>query len=677
MKAQVAPSEANSPTTPAKKDVPNFEVSPRDERLENGPIEERGCTDILCCIVFILYWIGLVIVGITALSEGSPRLKYVAALYDSDGYACGISGSRTDSAGISTDYDYTAYPYLYYPRPYPSGIASRVCVSACPSNTTTGSLPTNVSCKTNSNVTSCQSTTSTSLSLESIASMSDSSTYFIVYNSEPYLDSLCFPTDAAVWNCVQCQSFMSQVLSGSDQMEQWISDLKLTWPLFFAVGAIAFAIGFVFMILMRYLSGIITWLMCFAFIGALLAAAIICYSKSQGLSTDEGIKALTASITSPSAKAAAESTTSNTSTGDNSTQKTFYALSIFFFIMTGVCLIGLCCLYHKISLVIAVLKAGADYLKATPSALTVPIFILVLLIGFLSWWFPVFICQFAMGAGWGDSTLPFSSINWDQPTKYFVLYHSFGFLWNIAFIMALSEFVQASSTAIWYYAQGPESNGAHGPVRRSFYRAFRYHLGSLALGSFLIAVIQAVQLVLLYIQKQLKDAKVTQNNKIVEYAMKLAMCLVNCFERFIQFINRNAYIQIAVRGTNFCQAAKDAFFLIFQNPTRFALMSGLGELFLLVGQLFITFTTTCIGYAILVNSDTYSKNLNSPLLPCIFFFFISYVISLMFMAVYGMACDTILQCFCVDEDISKSKGKAPQHCPAPLKDLFDSVDKSE
>jgi len=39
------------------------------------------------------------------------------------------------------------------------------------------------------------------------------------------------------------------------------------------------------------------------------------------------------------------------------------------------------------------------------------------------------------------------------------------------------------------------------PVSRSFYRAFRYHFGSLAFGAFLLALVRLIQIILYYIQK--------------------------------------------------------------------------------------------------------------------------------------------------------------------------------
>lgn len=46
------------------------------------------------------------------------------------------------------------------------------------------------------------------------------------------------------------------------------------------------------------------------------------------------------------------------------------------------------------------------------------------------------------------------------------------------------------------------------------------------------------------------------------------------------------------------------------------------------------------------------------------------------MSVYGMAIDTILQCYCLDEELNKTKGKDPAHSPAPLREFMNEVEKN-
>jgi len=149
-----------------------------------------------------------------------------------------------------------------------------------------------------------------------------------------------------------------------------------------------------------------------------------------------------------------------------------------------------------------------------------------------------------------------------------------------------------------------------------------------------------------------------------------------CFERFIKFLNRNAYIQIALTGSNFCIAAKEAMRIIWANPQRMTLVNGIGGAFIWIGKLFITAATVIICYEIYINVEPYKTTVTSPFLPCIVILFISYGIAVNFMSVYGMAIDSILMCFLYDEELAKGRAiKIPKHCPELLQEFFDSNEK--
>lgn len=82
-------------------------------------------------------------------------------------------------------------------------------------------------------------------------------------------------------------------------------------------------------------------------------------------------------------------------------------------------------------------------------------------------------------------------------SRTYLWYWTFIFLWVFQLLMAICLFVLASSACIWYFAQ----DNCHAPVSKSFYRAFRYHLGSLAFGALLVAIVQMIRLVIAYFQK--------------------------------------------------------------------------------------------------------------------------------------------------------------------------------
>jgi len=78
-----------------------------------------------------------------------------------------------------------------------------------------------------------------------------------------------------------------------------------------------------------------------------------------------------------------------------------------------------------------------------------------------------------------------------------------------------------------------------------------------------------------------------------------------CFERFIKFLTRHAYIQVALQGKNFCMSAKEAVRLLWANAVRATLVAGMGGAFMFVGKIFITVLTTLICYEILENDSAY------------------------------------------------------------------------
>ena len=67
----------------SKHSDPNYKGEPCNKELANGPIEERGCTDILCCLLFIACLVGMVIVSVVAFKNGHPN--QLVEPYDSDG----------------------------------------------------------------------------------------------------------------------------------------------------------------------------------------------------------------------------------------------------------------------------------------------------------------------------------------------------------------------------------------------------------------------------------------------------------------------------------------------------------------------------------------------------------------------------------------------------------------
>lgn len=64
-------------------------------------------------------------------------------------------------------------------------------------------------------------------------------------------------------------------------------------------------------------------------------------------------------------------------------------------------------------------------------------------------------------------------------------------------------------------------------------------------------------------------------------------------------MNKNAYIQIALSGKNFCMAAKDGFEIVWSNPLRYAVVGGIGGIIMFLGKIAIAAASTAAMYAYL------------------------------------------------------------------------------
>jgi choline transporter-like protein 2/4/5 len=90
------------------------------------------------------------------------------------------------------------------------------------------------------------------------------------------------------------------------------------------------------------------------------------------------------------------------------------------------------------------------------------------------------------------------------------------------------------------------------PIVKAFYRTIRYHLGSVCVGGFLLAVVRMIRVIMWSIKKQAQGIKKVP---FMGFAFYCADCCLRCLEGIVKYINRQAYIMIAIDGKGFCCSA--------------------------------------------------------------------------------------------------------------------------
>jgi hypothetical protein len=213
------------------------------------------------------------------------------------------------------------------------------------------------------------------------------------------------------------------------------------------------------------------------------------------------------------------------------------------------------------------------------------------------------------------------------------------------------------------------------PVWRSFYRTMRYHLGSLAYGSLIIAIVQLIRAGLMYMQHQLKKSQ----NRVAMYILSCLQCCFACVEKVLKFLNKNAYIEIAVYGYDFCEASRTAFMLLLRNAVRILVVDRVADFMFFLGKVMVTLLTAVIGAAMLQRPQYVGNDEDTGRfwgVSLILIVMLSYVIASAFMAVFDMAINTMFLCFCEDSERNDGKTK-PYYMDDSLRQFVDGASKKE
>jgi len=239
----------------------------------------------------------------------------------------------------------------------------------------------------------------------------------------------------------------------------------------------------------------------------------------------------------------------------------------------------------------------------------------------------------------------------------------FSYLWNAAFLIAVGQCTIAGAVGVWFFAMHTEKTKTKA-VRTGLYNCLRFHTGSLALGSFILALVQFIRYFCKYLEKQAK----AQKNKVMVIVFKILQYCLWCIEKCIKFLNKNAYIQIALLGTNFCTSAKNAFQLILRNFARFGVVATLGGILHFLGIVFITAASAGLGYFILqaLHPEV------TPVVPLLAYIAMGYMVANLYMNVFGLAVDSVLQCFIATEEMGDANTE--DFVPKPLLSFLSNCD---
>ncbi|KAK3576036.1 hypothetical protein CHS0354_005192 [Potamilus streckersoni] len=684
-----------------------------------GPIKNRSCTDVLCCLIFIIFVLGLGVVGYFGFTYGDPRLLLYPV--NSEKELCGFGKYRTK-------------PNLFFfdlvtcgrmgPGVFVDGCPTpQVCVSECPS-----SLFVFVENKLTPNIDwrYCKPGTHTNTSdLSALIKKGACPSYYM--KSKPFFHR-CVPTvltdllekgsdiannvkvanitnmkdgqnnNISTDNIIDGLKKFGQFLKAKEYGEKVIQDVVSAWWMILIGLLLACFVCLIWIILMRWIAGIMVWFAIFAFIGIFAFCSYHSITKYLATKDTEQEFHISMAVIQFSFKQA----------------KFWLAVAIISTVILAISLLILLFLCQRIRIAIALIKEGSKAVGSMLFTLIFPVFPFVLEILTIAYWLatavflsstgrnPTFSQNYTFGNGSYDiaeiekktsslfDTVPCDSnvtntlsdvcgvlkhAQEGQYTFYLQIYNLFMLFWLVNFFMAFGQMALAGAFASYYWAWEKPKDIPMFPLLSSVGRCFRYHLGTLAFGSLIVAIIQLIRVMLEYIEAKLKEAE----NPVAKCIIKCLKCCFWCLEKFIKFLNKNAYILTAIHGKNFCSAAKDAFLLILRNVVRVVVVDKVTDFLLFIGKLVIVGGVTAASFFFFDGRieflSTYKPTLNFYFVPIVIVAIGSYIVSSCFFSVYSMAVDTLFLCFL--EDLERNDGSVdkPYFMPKSLKKILGKKNK--
>ncbi|XP_003743359.1 choline transporter-like protein 2 [Galendromus occidentalis] len=254
---------------------------------------------------------------------------------------------------------------------------------------------------------------------------------------------------------------------------------------------------------------------------------------------------------------------------------------------------------------------------------------------------------------------------------YVHVFNIFCSFWIVMFVGSFGYLVVAHAVARYFWTHKDAGTECMA-VGASFGTAALYHTGTVAFGSLIVSIVSIVRIVLEWFQNK------TKKSGDSSWLHKVAKCCSCCFfilEKFLKYINKNAFIMVAMYGKNFCRSAGKAFSLIVSNALRTLVVTKLTDFVIFIAK-FVTSATSAMILYFVIQAESLQRPLKIPPLFSVFVPVVatgiaSFVVTSCFFNVYRSAVDTLFLCFLEDKKINDGSRERPYKMPSELKKIFD------
>ncbi|XP_017261961.1 choline transporter-like protein 1 [Kryptolebias marmoratus] len=597
--------------------------SSSESKSEWKPLEEHSCTDIPWLIVFTLFCVGMgCICGFAIATGGASRL---ISGYDSYGNTCGRNNTRIEGVPLSGR-DMSEKKYVFFLDPCNLDLINRkikstaLCVSKCPSTELKEYKDVkDFSLNNGSDLCSYE------ISPTRYVSHPDKSTKCPKLPVPPSkavpVFHRCIPTDIGCY-VEFAQAFITFV-SDNTVLRRVVAGVVTSKEIIMGLCVLALVLSLIMMVIIRYISKLLVWILTvLVIVGSIGGTGVLwwLYADHRSALINNGTSVFGKEVASDNVKA-------------------LLVYSIGATIFTVVLLLVMFFMRKRVALTISLFHVAGKVFIHLPLLVLQPFWTFLSLMFFWVYWIAVLLFLGTSGTPVKNNSTGVVEYQMQGPLQYMVWYHAVGLIWISEFILAFQH-MTISGAVVTYYFTRNKSDMPATPILSAMVRTVRYHLGTLAKGSFIITLVKIPRIILTYIHSQLKG----KENACARCMLKACVCCLWCLEKCLAYLNQNAYTATAINSTNFCASACDALAILVENALRVTAINTVGDFVLFLGKIIVVSCTAFAGVLALNYQRDYTVWVLPLLIVCLFAFLVAHC----FLSVFENVVDVLFLCFAVD-----------------------------
>lgn len=601
-------------------------------KREWRPLEDRSCTDLPWFLLFTVFCVGMgSICGFTVVTGGAARLVFG---YDSYGNTCGRRNEPIEGVRLS-GLDHTDRKFVFFLDPCNIDIVQRkiksmaLCVSLCPPE---------------------ELKTYQDLKKFAMLNGSELCSYELAGHKYPGLPerfskcpklpvppskplpvfNRCTPLDVSCY--AKFAEAVVTFVGDNSVLHRLIAGVAASKEIIIGLCVLALVLSMILMVIIRYISAVLVWILTsLVVLGSLAGTSVLwwLYIDHRLYGNDTSTKVMK--------EVKEEAKEQEEVSRDSGQALLVYAVAATVF--TIILLLLMLFMRKRVALTIALFHVAGKVFIHLPLLTLQPFVTFLALLLFWIYWILVLLLLGTTGNPVQNEETGLTEFRLTGPLQYLTWYHAVGLVWITEFILACQQMTVAGAVVTYYFTRDKNRLPVT-PILSSVLRLVRYHLGTVAKGSFIITLVKIPRLVLMYVHNQLKG----KENACARCLLKTCICCLWCLEKCLNYLNQNAYAATAINSTSFCTSARDAFVILVENALRVATINAVGDFVLFLGKILIVTSTAFAGVLLLNYQRDYAEWLLPLIIVCLFSFLVAHC----FLSIFEIVVDVLFLCFAID-----------------------------